>query len=343
MLQAFAEKIGSLIVREVDKPEPGPGEVRVATLLAGICGSDLHAVAGQHPLLYPQYVPGHEAVGVVDALGPGVAGPAVGTRVLLKPNLQCGECVNCLAGRDNACQTLAWVGCDPSGVHPGAMADFFLVRPSNLFEVPESVSDEQAALVEPLATPMHAARIAGDITGAKVVVMGAGTIGILMLVAALQSGAGSVVVTDLDPSKRDRAVRLGAVAAVDGRSANFTQEVLDALGGPADVIFDCVAMEVSAKQWTSIVRRAATIVIVGVPPSDFVVPMPLIQDWELRVQGSAAYTESDIKEALAVGGSIPVDEVVSDVFPLSKSTEAFEAAAQPTSGKVLLRPDGAAA
>ena len=343
MKQAFAESIGNLIVREVEKPEPGPNEVRVATLLAGICGSDLHAVAGQHPLLYPQYVPGHEAVGVVDALGPGVTSPAVGTRVLLKPNLQCGECVNCLAGRDNACQVLAWVGCDPSGTHPGAMADYFLVRPSNLFAVPDDVSDEQAALVEPLATPMHAARIAGDLSGAKVVVMGAGSIGILMLVAALSAGAAAVVVTDLDSSKRDRAVRLGAVAAVDGASATFTDEVLAALDGPADVIFDCVAMEVSARQWTSIVRRAATIVIVGVPPRDFVVPMPLIQDWELRVQGSAAYTESDIKAALAAGGSIPVDEIVSGVFPLSESTEAFEAANQPTSGKVLLRPDGSAA
>lgn len=339
MKQVFAEAINNVIVRDIAKPEPGPNEVRVATLLAGICGSDLHAVAGQHPLLYPQYVPGHEAVGVVDALGPGVDSPAVGTRVLLKPNLQCGECVNCLAGRDNACQVLAWVGCDPSGQHPGAMADYFLVRPSNLFEVPENVSDEQAALVEPLATPMHAARIAGDITGAKVVVMGAGTIGILMLVAALNAGAGKVVVTDLDSSKRERAVRLGATAAVDGMSPTFADEVTAALDGPADVVFDCVAMEASARQWTSIVRRAATIVIVGVPPRDFVVPMPLIQDWELRVQGSAAYTEQDIKDALALGYTIPVDEIVSGVYPLSETVAAFEAANQPTSGKVLVRPE----
>lgn len=338
MRQVFAEKLGSVVVREVDAPRPGPGEALVRTRLAGICGSDTHAVAGHHPLLYPPYVPGHEAVGTVEALGEGVDGPAPGTRVMLKPNLPCGECENCTAGRSNACQTLAWVGCDPSGEHPGAMGDLFVARAANLYPVADEVTDEQAALIECLATPVHAARIAGDLTGRRVVVMGAGTIGVLMVIAARHAGAGTIVVTDLEADKRDRGVRLGADAAVDAASPTFADDVIAALGGRAEVVFDCVAMEASARQWTSIVRRAATICIVGVPPGDFVVPMPLIQDWELRIQGCAAYAEQDVEAAIALGADIPADEIVSGVRTWDEAAAAFDEAARSTSGKVLIGP-----
>ncbi|SDL23141.1 zinc-dependent alcohol dehydrogenase [Tessaracoccus oleiagri] len=341
MKRVLAAEIGRVEVVDVEEPTPPPHHALVRTLASGICGSDTHAVAGHHPLLPPPYYPGHEAVGVVERQAADGTGPAAGTRVLLKPNVACGECVNCLAGRSNACQRLAWVGCDPSGAYPGAMAELFTAPSRNLYEVPADAADEQAVLVECLATPVHAARIAGDITGARVVVMGAGTIGILMLLAAREAGAGTIVVTDLDPAKRDRAVRLGADAAVDGAAEDFAEQVQGALGGLADVIFDCVAMEASARQWTQLVRRAATICIVGVPPRDFVVPMPLIQDWELRVQGCAAYTEVDVEKALTMAARIPADEIVTAQHPFEDAAAAFDEAARFSSGKVLVTPGGA--
>ncbi len=340
MRQVFAAELGQVLVRDAEVPVPGPGEALVRTTLVGICGSDTHALAGHHPLLYPPYVPGHEAIGVVEALGEGVDSPALGTRVLLKPNLPCGDCENCRSERSNCCQTLAWVGCDPSGAHPGAMADLFLAPARNLYPLPEQVSDQQAALVECLATPVHAARMAGDLTGRRVVVMGAGTIGVLMLVAARMAGAQTLVVTDLEPAKRDRAVQLGADAAVDAASTSFADDVVAALGGKAEVVFDCVAVEASARQWTSIVRRGATICIVGVPNRDFTVPMPLIQDWELRVQGCAAYTEVDVEQAIRIGAEIPADLIICEVRPLEDAAAAFEQASRSTSGKVLLAPGG---
>lgn len=340
MERVFAESVGSVVTVEATPPTPGPSETLVRTVLAGICGSDTHAVAGHHPLLPPPYYPGHEALGVVEQAADDGSGPQPGTRVVLKPNVACTECLNCQAGRTNACQQLSWIGCDPSGALPGAMADLFVAPSRNLYRVPSEVSDKQAALVECFATPVHAARVAGDLTGARVVVMGAGTIGLLMLIAARNAGASSIVVTDLDDGKLERARRMGADAAVNGGIPETTQQVRDALGGLADVVFDCVAMEPSARQWTQLVRRSATICIVGVPPRDFVVPMPLIQDWELRIQGCANYTEADLEHALDLANQIPADEIVSAVRPFSEAAEAFQEASQSSSGKVMLSPQG---
>jgi len=332
--------IGTVEVIDQDVPVPGPGEVRVKTLLAGICGSDTHAVAGHHPLLRPPYFPGHEAVGVVDEAGPGVTGWARGDRVILQPNLSCGHCVNCLAGRTNACQTLQWIGCDSSGAHKGAMADYVIAPAANLFAVPNEVSDEEAVLVECLATPVHAGRVAGDLHGATALVIGAGTIGLFCVIVAHRAGASRIVVSDLDPAKRERALRNGANAAIDPAAVDVPAKVRELLGAPVDVVFDCVANDVSVAQAMGSVRHAGTVLIVGVPPRDFTVPMPYVQDWELTLQGCANYTPVDINAAIdiAAHGGLPAQEIIAGCYGLEAAPAAFEAAAQNSSGKVVLKP-----
>ncbi|MGY4719573.1 zinc-dependent alcohol dehydrogenase [Naumannella huperziae] len=332
MIRVTATAIGRVAAGSVEIPAPEAGQVLVRTRYAGICGSDTHALAGQHPLLAPPYVPGHEAVGVI------ASGDGAGRRVVLKPNVVCGVCVNCRAGRTNACEVLAWIGCDPTGARPGAMGEFFLAPSGNLYPVPDGVDDEQAALVECLATPVHAARIAGDLAGAGVVVLGAGTIGVLMIIAARAAGAERIVVTDPDPVKRERAVRLGADAALDALAADLGDRVRRELGGGADVLFDCVASAGSARQWPELVRRAATIAVVGVPAADLVTPMPAIQDRELRVQGCASYTEDDFAAALAMAADLPAAEIVSDRFAFADAATAFDRAVEPGAGKVLIGP-----
>lgn len=338
MKRVLVAEVGKIQVIESDLPQPPADHALIKTIATGICGSDTHALAGHHPLLPPPYFPGHEAIGVVEQAASDGTGPQAGTRIMLKPNVACGTCINCTSERSNACQVLAWVGCDPSGALPGGMAEFFSAPASNLYELPDDVTDEQAVLIECLSTPVHAARIAGDITGARVVIMGAGTIGILMLLAAREAGAGTIVMTDLDSSKLQRGLRLGADGAVDAAAEDFSDQVLSALGGQADVIFDCVAMEPSAAQWPALVRRAATICIVGVPPRPFTIPMPLVQDWELRVQGCAGYTESDVETAISMATRIPADEIITAVYGLDDAVRAFEEATQFSSGKVLVGP-----
>lgn len=340
MRQVLVAGLDEVAVVDRPVPEPGPGEVRVEVVLAGICGSDTHAVAGQHPLLPPPYLPGHELVGVVEELGPDADRALAGSRVVVKPNVECGECVNCRAGRTNACQTLQWIGCDPSGALPGGMARYVVVPERNVFPVPDEVTDVDAVLVECLATPVHAARLAGDLTGARVVVIGAGTIGLLSVVAARRAGAGVVVVSDPVPAKRERALRLGADVAVDAAAPDFAPAVHRALDGLADVVFDCVGIEASLRQAVGVLRRAGTLLIVGVPPRDGIVPLPLLQDWELRVQGCANYTPEDIEAAIAIAaaGGLPGDEIVSATYGVEDAPEAFAAAALGTAGKIVVAP-----
>lgn len=340
MRRALAEPLHGVRLEAAPVPVPQPGQVLVRSTLVGICGSDSHALAGHHPFLTGPYVPGHEATGVVAGRGEGAARLQVGQRVILKPNVACGVCLNCLAGRSNACEQLAWIGCDPSRHWSGAMADYFVAPEGSLFSVPDGLDDTTAALVECLATPVHAVRIAGDLTGARVVVLGAGTIGVLSVVAALRAGARTVVVTDLDQGKLDRAIRVGAHGAVLASAPDATVQVTAALGGPADVVLDAVASERSLAQAVELLRRSGTVVIVGVPARPAALPLPVIQDWEIRVQGCAAYTEVDFATALAIAadGGIPTQEVISGTFPLGDVAAAFAAATAEDSGKVLVAP-----
>jgi 2-desacetyl-2-hydroxyethyl bacteriochlorophyllide A dehydrogenase len=340
MRQILVAGLNDVTVTDSAVPEPGPGEVRVAVIYAGICGSDTHAVAGQHPLLPPPYLPGHELLGLVDEVGFGVDAGLVGSRVIVKPNIECGTCINCLAGRTNACQTLAWIGCDPSGARPGGMASYVIAPVGNIFALPDGVSDVDGVLIECLATPVHAARIAGDLRGARVVVIGAGTIGLFSVIAARRAGAAVIVSSDPEPSKRDRALRFGADHAVDPFDPDFTAAAYAALGGTADAVFDCVGIESSIRQAMSVLRRAGTLLIVGVPPRDGMVSLPIVQDWELRIQGCANYTATDIETAIAIAaeGGLLGDQIVSAFYPLEDAPAAFAAAALGTAGKVVIDP-----
>jgi 2-desacetyl-2-hydroxyethyl bacteriochlorophyllide A dehydrogenase len=338
MQRAVAEPLVGVRLEDTPVPIPGPGELLVRSALVGICGSDTHAVAGHHPFLDGAYVPGHEATGVVVSAGEGAGRIPVGQRVLLKPNVACGTCVNCRAGRTNACEHLTWIGCDPTRHWSGAMAHYFVAPETNLYPVPDALDDATATLVECLGTPVHAARIAGDLTGARVVVLGAGTIGVLCVVAALHAGAADVVVTDMEQSKIDRAVRIGARGGVLAAAPALEDEVRALLGGPVDVVFDCVANERSLAQGVGLLRRAGTLLIVGVPPRPGTLNLPIIQDWELRVQGCAAYTEADVETAIRIAaeGSLPADEIISGTYSLAEAALAFERAAADSSGKVMV-------
>jgi threonine dehydrogenase-like Zn-dependent dehydrogenase len=209
----MSEQMRQVLVRSIDEvtvekvPVPGTGEVLLRTTVAGVCGSDMHAALGSHPFIDLPYRPGHELVATVVETGHGFQAR---DRVVVEPNLFCGDCAQCRAGRYNICRELKVFGCQT----PGGMADLFAIAADRLHPVPEAMSDQAAALVEPLATPVHAVSKAGDLRGRTVVVLGAGPIGPLVLVAARRAGAERVVITDLLASKRERALRMGADAAV---------------------------------------------------------------------------------------------------------------------------------
>jgi 2-desacetyl-2-hydroxyethyl bacteriochlorophyllide A dehydrogenase len=315
---------GTFEVAEVEVPTPGPGEALVHTSVSGVCGSDLHAAHGRHPFVPLPYRPGHEVVGVVAAIGAEVTGVEPGQRVTVEPTLPCWECKMCTTERENLCENLRFFGC---GYDQGGMADYFTIPAGRLHRVPDGFDDSQAALIEPLSTPVHAVRLAGDLTGRTVAILGAGTIGLLTLAAARHFGAGRVVVTDMLPAKRALALELGADAVVDAGGTDVVAEVRAALGQSADVVFDCVANQFTVSQAIGMALKAGTVVIVGVPGGDVTIPLPLVQDQQVRIQGSATYRPVDFATAIEIIGSgeVAADKLVTGHFRLEDVADAFAA------------------
>jgi 2-desacetyl-2-hydroxyethyl bacteriochlorophyllide A dehydrogenase len=318
---------------DVDVPRPAVGELLVRTRSVGICGSDLHAFAGTHPFIDLPYCPGHEVVGTVVTVPDGSVFKR-GERVLVEPNLVCFSCRACRAGRINLCEKMRFFGAQT----PGAMADYFVIAGDRVRAVPDGFSDAAAALVEPLATAVHAGRLAGALDGRRVVVLGAGSIGLLTMLVARSSGAADIVVTDLLPTKRDRAVRLGADRAVAADDPTAVQIIRDRFGGAADVVFDCVSSQRSISQAIELGVRGGRVIVVGIAQGNVSVPLDLIQDREVALTGCAMYVGDDFRDSVALieAGIVPVDELVTATFDLNDAARAFALARQGEQVKVHL-------
>ena len=202
-------------------PPLEPGEALVEMSVSGVCGSDKAGAHGEHAFLEPPYYPGREVVGVVRAVADGVHEVEVNDRVTIEPTLVCGHCKPCRNQAENLCENLEFFGC---GYREGGMADVFTAPATRLHKIPKDFSDYQAALIEPLATPVHAVRLAGDVSGKTVAILGSGTIGLLALTAVRRAGAGRIVSTDTLAAKRELALALGADTVASTRQLTISPE-----------------------------------------------------------------------------------------------------------------------
>ena len=245
----------------------------------------------------------------------------------------------CTSGRENLCENLQFFGC---GYAQGGMADYFTLAANRLRPVPDTLDDHTAALIEPLSTPVHAVRLAGDVAGRSVAVLGAGTIGLFTLAVLRAHGAGKVVSTDPLPAKRGRAAALGADVTIDASTPDVAGQVRRALGGSADIVFDCVAIQSSMNQAIAIADKGGTVVVVGVPARDVTVPLPVVQDHQIRIQGSATYLPEDYREStdLLRRGAVRKADFVTATRPLAQVAEAFELASSGNHVKVLVTVGG---
>lgn len=328
--------IDDVVIKEEPSPTAGPGEALVEPTLVGICGSDVHAAHGRHPFVPVPFEPGHEAVGRIVEVGAGVDPARVGTRVIVDPGAHCGHCEQCRSGRFNICDSVDVFGC----LSPGAMTDLFVLQADRLIPIPEDVPDELAVLTEPMSTPVHAVGRAGDLTGKRVVVIGAGAIGTFITICAIRAGAAAVVVQDMVASKLDRVTRLGATAVVDPTSPSAVADVVTALGGKANVVFDTVANEATtATAIRSFLVKGGRLMVVGVPARPVMVDLALVQDNELEIIGNLMFLREDMLAALEILRSRPftIDDIVSGVFDVEAAAAAFHAADARESVKVLVR------
>jgi 2-desacetyl-2-hydroxyethyl bacteriochlorophyllide A dehydrogenase len=237
----------------------------------------------------------------------------------------------CTSGREN----LQFFGC---GYAQGGMADYFTLPARRLHRVPGELDDHTAALIEPLSTPVHAVRLAGEVTGRSAAVLGAGTIGLFTLAVLRAHGAGPVVSTDPNPAKRARAAALGAHTTIDARTPDVAGQVRQALGGSADVVFDCVASQSSVDQAIAMADKGGTVMVVGVPAREVTIPLPIVQDHQIRIQGSATYLPEDYRESAGLlgRGAVRTADFVTATRPLDQVAEAFELASSGNHVKVLV-------
>ncbi|MFN8203185.1 MAG: alcohol dehydrogenase catalytic domain-containing protein [Solirubrobacteraceae bacterium] len=327
MKAAVFQGIKDIRVEEVDDPHAGPEDVVVAVSMCGICGSDLHTY--EHgSFVAPGQIMGHEFSGEVVEAGDQVSGLQVGDRVTALPLVPCGDCPRCLEGRYNLCAS-AWTTGLAYG-RPGAFAQRIHVPNAvlgrNVFKLPDGMSDEEGATVEPLAVAVHAVRLAGAVEGRTALVLGLGTIGQQVVQVLRAYGARRVVGIDLSELRLRAAATLGA-DAVDG-AAGIEQAIDAALseGEEIDVVFECSGVPKLADAALDTIKAGGAIVVLALydDPITFN-PTALVQK-EIRLQGSIAYTSDDFGEAVALlsSGRAQADPLITHRLALDDVMEAFE-------------------
>ncbi|MCL4746001.1 MAG: L-idonate 5-dehydrogenase [Burkholderiaceae bacterium] len=344
MLECKVYAAKDLRVSEASTPVPGPGEVLVRLGAAGICGSDIHYYVhgrvGSFAIREP-LTPGHEASGIVAAVGAGVTRVAPGERIAIDPSSPCGHCARCRDGRENLCSEMRFLG--SASVFPhvqGMFREYFLTPEQRCIAVRSEISLQEIAMSEPLAVALHSVRRAGNLLDRDVLVTGGGTIGCMMVLAARRAGARRITVADvLDyPLEIARMVGADATIRIDRHEPDAS---LAAQCGEPDVAFEVSGAVSALNTCLQTVRRGATIVQVGtLPPEGAQLPLNLVMQRELDLLGSLRFGNvfGDAVAAIA-SRQVDVRPVISASHPLAEAAAAIELARDKTrSMKIHLVP-----
>ena len=342
--------IGDARYESIPRPEPRPGCVRVRVGFCGVCNSDIPRFFGKGPYSLP-LVCGHEFSGTVDCLGEGVSKFHVGNRVAVFPLLWCGECVSCERGIYAQCLNYDYLGSRSNG----AMAEYVVAPERNLLRLPDSVSLEEGAVIEPAAVALHAIRRAGGCgTGESVVIFGAGPIGIMAAQWARAAGAGHVIIVDPIARKLDLAHKLGFEYGVDPRqpdAVSAIEELTKGLG--AAICIEAAGVPQALVQAMRAVRHGGRIVILGNPSADVTLPAELISRimrHEVQIFGTwnsdyGFFREDDDWHrtlAAMASGTIDVKHLVTHRVPLDRAFGALRMIKDQSEFycKVLIHPEG---
>jgi L-iditol 2-dehydrogenase len=323
-------------LEEVPVPEPGPREVLVEIEAVGVCGSDVHyyeegrigSFVVREPLIL-----GHESMGTIVALGEGVTKHEVGERVALEPGVPDGTCRECRAGRYNLCPNVRFFATPPID---GAFANYVAIHEDFAFELPDNLSDDAGALMEPLSVGIWSCRKASIKAGDHVLVTGAGPIGLLAVQVALAQGATDVTITDVAPQRLKMAENTGATRAI-----NVSEEPLAEAGVEVDALIECSGNERALNDGIRCIRPAGTAVVVGMGPGEeSSIPLALIQNREIWLTGTFRYANTyPAAIELAATGKVDLDAIVTGYYGLEDAEEALQASRKdPANVKPMVIP-----
>ncbi len=331
MRVSLLESEHRLTVSERAVPTPGAHEVLVRIAAVGVCGSDTHYF--EHGRIGPFVVDrplilGHEASGTIVAVGSEVDGRRIGRRVSIEPQKPCRECAECKAGRYNLCPHMEFYATPPID---GAFAEYALIDHDFAHDVPDSVSDEAAALVEPLSVGIWASQKAGVAAGSRVLIAGAGPIGVITAQVAREFGATEVHVTDISEERLAFALAHGAT------HGHVAGEDLSALG--VDAFIDASGAGPAIRTGIAAVRPAGRVVLVGLGADDLEIPVNLLQNRELTLTGVFRYANTwPVAIALLATGRVDLDALVTGRFGLDDIEAALTSGREPGSMKAVVLP-----
>lgn len=322
MLQQVMTKPGVIEFREVPIPGMGENQVLVKVMKIGICGSDIHVYHGEHPFTSYPVTQGHEVSAEVMEFGAAVKGLHKGQKVTIQPQVVCGECYPCRHGKYNLCEELKVMGFQTTGV----ASEFFVVDAEKVTVLPDDMSFDEGAMIEPLAVAVHAVRQAGDVKGMKIVVLGAGPIGILVAQAAKGMGAESVLITDVSDVRLAKAKECGVDFTANTKEVDFEEEMLAAFGpDKADVIYDCAGNNITMGQAIKYARKGSTIILVAVFAKMATIDLAVANDHELDLKSTMMYRNEDYIDAIKLvkEKKVVLEPLVSKHFAFKEYLQAY--------------------
>jgi len=338
MKSALLTGLSSIEIQERKKPEiRNPDDVLIRMESVGICGSDIHYYReggiGDAKISYP-YSIGHEGAGTVEETGPGVRTLRPGDRIAIDPAMPCFSCKQCRAGRPHMCENLRFLGCPDQA--EGCLSEYIIMPETSCFPIPASVTFDQAVIAEPLTIGLYSVKRSG-ITGAdSAAVLGAGPIGLSVLLTLQYKYGTSVYVSEKIPERMEAACRAGAVWAGNPDEENIPGSLLKQAGGEPDIVFECCGKQEAVNDAVEILRPGGTLVIVGIPSVDTITFDPhLIRRKEISIL-NIRRQNGCVQETLDLIAEkhIDADVMITHRFPLSEVADAFSLVADYRDGVI---------
>ena len=282
-------------VEETPKPTARADELLLRVAFAGICGSELSGYLGQSSLRQPPLIMGHEFVGIVEEVGSAVSDFAIGDRVTVNPMVPDGTCVMCRNGHEHLCLNRSLIGAH----RPGAFADYVAAPAKACYRLPDALDNLTGTLVEPLACAVRAVSLAAVTVGGRVLILGAGPIGLLALTVARRAGAATIAISDVNPARLTVARAWGATHTINPREDDLAAIIGEATGGlGCDAAIDAVGLPLTRQQAIGAVRVGGRVIFLGLHEDATTVPANTIVRSEITIQGSFCYTQTNFTTAL---------------------------------------------
>lgn len=322
MRQAIMTKPGLIEFKTVPEPKVGPDEIVIKIKQIGVCGSDIHVNHGKHPFTSYPVVQGHEFSGVVEAVGSDIKDIMPGTKATARPQIVCGKCRPCRRGDYNICDVLKVQGFQA----PGCAQDLFITTKDRIVLLPDNLTFEQGALIEPAAVAVHSTGRADDLKGKNVVVLGAGTIGNLVAQVSRCRGAKKILITDLSDTRLDVAQKCKVSVISNAARESLVDASKRAFGDEGfDIAFEAVGVEATMDAAITAIQKGGTIVVLGVFGTKPRIDMSIVGDRELHLVGTLMYKHEDYIKAveLIASGEIVTQPLVTKHFSFEKYSEAY--------------------